>query len=100
MHFHLCPQKKYSLRWADFHYVQTFYTKFQPNQTIYVESVEQTSLSGNFHKTHNHWANFIGQLVYQILSKSDKNVENIGKMHLHLQENCSFHCTNFQDTQN
>jgi hypothetical protein len=55
---------------------------------------------GNFHKTQNHSANFNGQLLYQILSKSGKNVENIGKMHLHLQVNCSFHWTNFQETHN
>jgi hypothetical protein len=88
---------------AQQHYVQTSYTKFQPNQTIHVESVEQTSLmpqTWQLSQNSQSLSQFYWTAPVPNLIQIRKNVENIGKMHLHLQVNCSFHCTNFQETQN
>jgi hypothetical protein len=36
----------------------------------------------NYHKTHNEATHFSGHIMHQILSKSDKNIESIGKFNL------------------
>jgi hypothetical protein len=93
---------------AKWHYVQVFgiIPKFT-NIGLQTWKVQmETSLCprvkygfhfASFHRVHSQQIDFIDHILYQILFKLDKNVENMGKMYFPLEVKYGLHCIDFNE---
>jgi hypothetical protein len=89
----ITPVRKWrppALRYSQPHCVQLFNIEFHLNRTMSFKSMDRNSitppntasLSLHRHSWNKHSTGFYSHILYQILSKSDENAENEGKIYL------------------